>query len=86
MTKPYPAAFRRQDLALLYDGRTVRDVAVSPWVADSWLHRCKRQQPIDQGLASDLSDSDRCALTAAKQWIREFGGGSQDPAQSCCSS
>lgn len=43
MPKPYPVAFRRQALALLDEGRTVRDVAASLGIAESCLHRWKRQ-------------------------------------------
>jgi len=38
MPKPDPAAFRRQALALLDEGRTVRDVAASLWGSPS--HVC----------------------------------------------
>lgn len=62
MPKPYPAAFRRQAFALLDEGRTVRDAAASLGIAGSCLHRCKRQQRIELGLASGLSDADRSAL------------------------
>ena len=62
MPKPYPEAFRRQALVLLDDGRMVRDVAASLGIAESFLHRWKRQQRIDQGRASGLSDADRGAL------------------------
>ena len=72
MPKPYPAAFRRQALALLDDGRTVGDVAASLGIAESCLHRWRRQQRIDQGLASGLRDADRSALAAAKQRIRDL--------------
>lgn len=72
MPKPYPAAFRRQALALHDDGRTMRDVAASLGIAESCLHRWWRQHRIDQGLASGLSDADRGALAAAKQRIRDL--------------
>ena len=71
MPKPYPAAYRRQALALLDEGRTVRDVAVSLGIAESSLHRWRRQQRIDQGLIGGVSDADRRELAAAKQWIRD---------------
>ena len=72
MPKPYPAASRRQALALLDDGRTVHDVAASLGIAESCLHRWKRHQLINQGLASGLTDADRGALAAAKQRIRDL--------------
>lgn len=72
MPKPYPAAFRRQALALLDDGRTVRDVAASLGIAESCLHRWRRQQRIEPGVASGVSDADRSALAAAKQRIRDL--------------
>lgn len=75
MPEPYPAAFRRQARALLDDGRTVRDVAARLGIAESCLHRWRRQRRIDQGLASGLSDADRSALAAAKQRIRDLGEG-----------
>ena len=72
MPKPYPAAFRRQALALLDGGRTVRDVAASLGIAESCLHRWKRQQRVDQGFESGTSDADRSELAAAKQRIRDL--------------
>lgn len=72
MPKPYSAAFCRQALALLDEGRTVRDVAASLGIAESCLHRWKRQQRIEQGLASGLSHADRGELASAKQRIREL--------------
>ena len=72
MPKPYPAAFRRQALALIDDGRTVRDVAASLGIAESCLHRWKCQQCIDQGFESGTSDADRSELAAARQRIRDL--------------
>ena len=72
MPKPYPVAFRRQALALLDDGRTVRDVAASLGIAESCLHRWRLQQRIDQGLASGLSDADHGELAGVKQRIRDL--------------
>lgn len=42
------------------------------WVPASCLHRWKRQQRIDLGLASGLSDADRSVLVVAKQRIRDL--------------
>jgi 1-deoxy-D-xylulose 5-phosphate reductoisomerase len=70
MPKPYPAAYRRQALALLDEGRTVRDVAASLRIAESCLHRRKRQQRVNQGLISVVSDADQDEVAAAKQRIR----------------
>ena len=72
MPMPYPAAFRRQALTLLDEGRTVRDVAASLGDAESCLHRWKRQQRVDQGLISGGSDADRSELAAAKQRLRDL--------------
>ena len=72
MPKPYPAAYRRRALALIDEGRTVRDVAASLGIAESCLHRWKRQQRVDQGLISGVSDADRSELAAAKQRIRDL--------------
>ncbi len=73
MPKPCPAAFRRQALALLDGGRTVRDVAASLGIAESCLHRWRCQQRIDQGLISGVSVADRSERAAAKQRIRDLG-------------
>ncbi len=72
MPKPYPVAFRRQALALFDESRAVRDVAASLEIAESCLHRWRRQQRIDQGLISGVSDADRSELAAAKQRIRDL--------------
>ena len=72
MPKPYPAAFRRQAPALLDEGRTVRDVAASLGITESCLHRWKRQQRVDEGLISCVSDAERTELAAAKQRIRDL--------------
>ena len=58
MPKPYPAAYLRQALAQLDEGRTVRDVAARLGIAESCLHRWKRQQRVDQHLISGVSDAD----------------------------
>lgn len=70
MPWPYPAVFRRQALALLGDGLTIRDVAASLGIAESCLHRWRRQQRINQGLAIGFSAADRSELAAAKQRIQ----------------
>jgi len=72
MPKPYPAAYHCQALALPDEGRTVRDVAARLRVAESCLHRWQRQQRIDQGLISGVSDAERSELAAAKQRIRDL--------------
>ena len=73
MPKPHPAAFRRQALALLDDGRTVRDVAASLGVAHSCLRPPRRRhQHIEQRVASGVSDGDPSELAAAKQRIRDL--------------
>jgi putative transposase len=68
-------AFRRQALALLDEGRTVRDVAASLGIAGSCLHRWRRQQRIDQGQVCGISGADRSELAAAKQRIRDLEEG-----------
>ena len=75
MTKPHLAVFRCQALVLLDDGCTVREVGASLGIGESCLHRWKRQQRIDQGLASGLSDADCSALAAAKPRIRDLEEG-----------
>lgn len=50
----------------------MRGVAASLGIAEACLHRGKRQQCIDPGLANGLSDADRSALAAANQGIRDL--------------
>lgn len=71
--KPYPPEFRRRALDLLASGRSVRDVAASLSIAESCLHRWKRQDLIDRGLQT-LSPAavESAALAEARSRIAEL--------------
>lgn len=72
MPQKHPAAFRRQSLTLLDDGRTVCDATASLGIAKSCLHRWKRQERIELRSPTGVSDADRSDLAAAKQRVRDL--------------
>ena len=72
MPRPYPPSFRRRALDLIASGRTVRDVAALLQIAESCLHRWKRQDLIDRGVKPGLTAVDSVELAAARQRIRDL--------------
>ncbi|GAA3948416.1 hypothetical protein GCM10023085_33340 [Actinomadura viridis] len=73
MPKPYPPVFRRRALDLLESGRSVRDVAASLGIAESCLHRWKRQDLIDRGLKPPSpAEAESVALAQARARIAEL--------------
>lgn len=73
MPKPYPPEFRRRALDLLASGRSVRDVAASLSIAESCLHRWKRQDLIDRGLQTlGPAAVESAALAEARSRIAEL--------------
>jgi hypothetical protein len=74
MPKPFPVAFRRHALALIEEGRIVRDISASLGFAESCLDHWNRRHRVDQGLASGPSEADRGELAVAGQRIRDVEG------------
>ena len=72
MPKPHPVVYRSQASARMDEGRIGRDAATSLRIAESCLHRWRRQERIDQGLASGGGYADRSDLAAAMQRIRDL--------------
>lgn len=70
MPKPYPPEFRRCTLDLLEAGRSVPDVAASPGIAESCLHRWKSGDLLDRGLTSPTAEQvESVALAVARARI-----------------
>src|ERR1700744_709728 len=69
MPRPYPPEFRQRALDLVRLGRPVAEVAKLLGIAESCLHRWKRQGLFDRGLQHA---SEPAGLTAARRKIREL--------------
>ncbi|GAA2430211.1 hypothetical protein GCM10010191_49640 [Actinomadura vinacea] len=71
MPKPYPAEFRRKALDLVESGRSVRDVAAAPGIAESCLHRWRSRDLLDRGLKAPSPGAMESAALA-NQRIQEL--------------
>ncbi|MEV3927273.1 IS3 family transposase [Actinomadura coerulea] len=71
--KPYPPEFRRNALELLESGRSVRDVAAALGIAESCLHRWRRQVLVERGLKPfGPAEAESAALAQARARIAEL--------------
>ena len=72
MPRPYPPEFRQRALDLVRLGRPVAEVAKLLGIAESCLHRWKRQDLVERGLKPAAGGIESAELTAARRKIREL--------------
>ena len=65
MPRPYPPEFRQRALDLVRSGRPVPEVAKLLGIAESCLHRWKKQDLIDRGLEPGTSRAESAELANA---------------------
>lgn len=71
MPRPYPPEFRTRAVALVREGgKSVRQIAADLGIAESALHRWKRQDDVDQNAKPGVSTSDNAELVALRRELR----------------
>lgn len=72
MPSPYPPEFRQRAIALVREGRQVKQTAVDLGIHEVTLHSWLRQDDIDQGLRPGHTSRENAELRAARQRIRQL--------------
>ena len=72
MPRPYPPEFRERAIALVRDGRPVKQTAANLGIHEVTLHSWLRQDDIDNGRRKGRSTSEDAELRAARGRIRQL--------------
>ncbi|WP_429180546.1 IS3 family transposase [Brachybacterium tyrofermentans] len=72
MPRPYPPEFRARAIALVREGRQVKQTAQALGVHEVTLHTWLRQDDIDHGRRSGLSSRESAELRAARGRVRQL--------------
>ncbi len=72
MPRPYPPEFRHRAIALVREGREVKQTAQDLGVHEVTLHTWLRQDDIDDGRRPGRSSSESAELRAARNRIRQL--------------
>lgn len=72
MPRPYPPEFRARAIALVRDGRQVKQTAQDLGIHEVTLHTWLRQDDIDHGRRSGLSSRESAELRAARGRVRQL--------------
>ena len=70
MPRPYPSEFRQRAIALVCEGRQVKQTAVDLGIHEVTLHSWLHQDDIDQGLRPGATTEESAQLRPARQRIR----------------
>ncbi|WP_251381626.1 MULTISPECIES: transposase [unclassified Leucobacter] len=72
MPRPYPPEFRERAIALVREGRQIKQTAVDLGIHEVTLHSWLRQDDIDHGRRPGRSTSEDATLRAARARIRQL--------------
>ena len=72
MPRPYPPEFRARAIALVREGRQVKQTAQALGIHEVTLHTWLRQDDIDHGRRSGLSSRESAELRAARGRVRQL--------------
>lgn len=72
MPRPYPAEFRARAIALVREGRQIKQTAADLRIHEVTLHSWLRQDDIDNGRRPGRSTSENAELRAARGRIRQL--------------
>ena len=72
MPRPYPPEFRQRAIALVREGRQVKQTALDLGIHEVTLHSWLRQDDIDQGRRLGATTQESAELRAARQRIRQL--------------
>ncbi|GAA2841631.1 transposase [Leucobacter komagatae] len=72
MPRPYPPEFRKRAIALVREGRPVKQTAADLGIHEVTLHSWLRQDDIDTGRRPGRSTSEGAELRAARARIRQL--------------
>lgn len=72
MPRPYPPEFRQRVIALVREGRQVKQTAFDLGIHEVTLHSWLRQDDIDQGHRPGATTQESAELRAARQRIRQL--------------
>ena len=72
MPRPYPPEFRQRAIALVRQGRQLKQTALDLGIHEVTLHSWFRQDDIDQDLRPGATTQESAELRAARQRIRQL--------------
>lgn len=72
MPRPYPPEFRARAIALVREGRQVKQTALDLGIHEVTLHNWLRQDDIDHGRRPGLSSQEFAELRAARGRVRQL--------------
>lgn len=72
MPRPYPPEFRARAIALVREGRQVKQTAQALGIHEVTLHTWLRQDDIDHGRRSGLRSRESAELRAARGRVRQL--------------
>ena len=71
MPRPYPPEFRARAIALVREGRQVKQTALALGIHEVTLHNWLRQDDIDHGRRPGRSSQESAELRAARGRVRQ---------------
>lgn len=72
MPRPYPSEFRERAIALVREGRQIKQTATDLGIHETTLHSWLRQDDINSGRRPGRSTSEDAELRAARGRIRQL--------------
>ena len=72
MPRPYPPQFRQRAIALVREGRQIKQTAADLGIHEVTLHSWLRQDDIDHGRRPGNSTQEAAELRAARHQIRQL--------------
>lgn len=72
MPRPYPPEFRARAIALVREGRQVKQTAADLGIHEVTLHTWLRQDDVDHGLRQGHSTEESVELRAARARVRQL--------------
>ena len=72
MARSYPAAFRREVLDLVEEGRSVAEVAEQLGVSGQTVYNWRNQDLVDRGLRAGVTRAESADLAAASNRVGEL--------------